>query len=266
MVELAVNGERTYAYTGGKVFDRSLPAMVFVHGAQHDHSVWALQSRYFANHGWMVLAVDLPGHGRSSGAPLPSIGAIADWIVALLDLARIDRAALIGHSMGSLAALETAARRPERVTHAALLGTAVPMPVSNALLDAARDDEPRARAMINVWSHGPRGLMGGNAAPGLWMFGVNQRLMDRAAAGVLHNDLSACNNYTNGIESAARVRCPVLIVTGGRDQMTTPRAAKALAGALKNVRQLMLDGAGHAMLAEQPDRVLDSLREFLIPG
>ena len=62
-----VNGAQTYCYTGGKPFDAAKPTVVFIHGVLNDHSVWALQSRYMANHGWNVLAVDLPGHSKSAG-------------------------------------------------------------------------------------------------------------------------------------------------------------------------------------------------------
>src|SRR5438046_267383 len=117
-------------------FDPPLPTVVFVHGAAHDHSVWALQSRYFAHHRRNVLAVDLPGHGRSGGEPLGSVEAIAEWLAALLDATSIEDAAMVGHSLGALAVLEMTARHPERVKRIALLGPSVQMPVSIALLDA----------------------------------------------------------------------------------------------------------------------------------
>ncbi|GAB4178646.1 MAG: alpha/beta hydrolase [Rhodocyclaceae bacterium] len=262
-MQLRVQGEPLYAYTGGRPFDASLPAVVFVHGAQLDHSVWSLQSRYFAHHGHCVLAVDLPGHGRSGGSALASIAAIADWIAALLDCAGLDRASLIGHSMGSLAALCAASRHADRVQRIALIGTAVPMPVSRSLLEAARSDEPRAIAMINAWSHSPRAHIGGNTAPGMWMYGTGRRLMERAASGVLHTDLAACNDFAFGAQDAARVKCPVLILSGTRDQMTAPRSARAVAALLPQARLLTIEGAGHSLMAEQPDRVLDALREFL---
>lgn len=266
-MELRVNGHSAYAYTGGKALkhaiDAALPAVIFIHGAELDHSCWSLQSRWFANHGFATLAVDLPGHGRSAGTPLVNIEAMAAWVVALLDAAGIGRAALVGHSMGSLAALETAAAFPERVSRIALLGNATPMQVSRSLLDAARDDPSRAETMINVWSHSPHGHIGSNTAPGIWMYGASRRLMARAERGVLFNDLSACNSYAQGLEQAARIRCPALILSGDRDQMTSLKAASNLAKALPDARLQVLAGAGHAMMAEQPDAVLDALRAFL---
>ena len=114
-MRVAVDGTQVYAYTGGRALDVARPTIVFVHGAAHDHSVFALQSRYFAHHGYAALAVDLPAHGRSDGAPLASVEAIADWIGALLDALDVSEASLVGHSMGALAALEAAARIPRRV-------------------------------------------------------------------------------------------------------------------------------------------------------
>ena len=266
-MELEIDGQASFAYTGGKPFDAALPSVVFIHGAQNDHSVWGLQSRWFAHHGSGVLAVDLPGHGRSTGAPLPSIENLADWIELLLEKVGAGDTAptvsLVGHSMGSLTALECAARHPARIARIALVGTAVPMPVSDALLGAARDKEPKAIEMINAWSHSPRGTVGGNTVPGMWMLGAAKRLAERQPAGVLHNDLAACNTYTHGMAAAAELSCPALIISGSRDMMTHPKAAAKLAAAIKNVRSVSLEGAGHALMAEQPDAVLDALRSFI---
>jgi pimeloyl-ACP methyl ester carboxylesterase len=266
-MDLDINGQKAYAYTGGKAFDATLPTVVFIHGAQNDHSVWGLQSRWFAHHGFGVLAVDLPGHGRSEGEPLPTIQDLADWIELLLERCGAGAAGksvtLVGHSMGSLTALECASRHPARIARSVLVGTAGPMPVSNTLLDAAKNDEQRAIAMINTWSHSPHGTIGGNTVPGIWLLGTSRRLMERQLPGVLHNDLSACNAYGHGMEAAAALACPVLIVSGSRDMMTHPKAAAKLAAVIKDVRSVSLEGAGHALMAEQPDAVLDSLRGFI---
>src|SRR5271154_5225796 len=141
-MQLSVNGVDTFVATGGRDFDAREPAVVLIHGAGFDHSAWALHSRWFAHHGYSVLAPDLPGHGRSSGKPLPTIADMADWTAALLDAAGASKARLVGHSMGSLIALETAARHPDGVSGLSLIGTAATMTVGADLLRAAEDNEP----------------------------------------------------------------------------------------------------------------------------
>lgn len=265
-MELQVQGNKAYAYTGGKVFDPALPAVVFIHGAAHDHSAWGLQSRYLAHHGFAVLALDLPGHGRSRGAPLARIEDLADWVIAALDAAGVRAAALIGHSMGSLIALDAAARHPARVTRLALLAAAFPMRVSPQLLEAARADEARARDMVNVWSHSAWAHYPNNPGPGAWVPGVNLRLMQRQKPGVLYRDLAACNDYAAGLERGAQVQCPALLLLGARDQMTPPRATRDLARTIRQARMLTLEASGHNMMGERPDQVLDALADFLREG
>ena len=262
-MELRVANQPVYAYTGGKPFDPALPAVVFIHGGEQDHSAWTLQSRYLAHHGYAVLAVDLPGHGRSGGSPLASVAAMSDWIVAVLDAARVEAAALIGHSMGSLVALDCAARYPDRATRVALVCTAFPMSVSPELLAATKASEPEAQRMINVWSHSGLATYPGNPGPGAWAMGGTLRLMQRQKPGVLHADFAACDGYRAGLERAAQLKCPALLLLGRLDAMTPARAGRELARAIPGAWVKILDGAGHSLMAEKPDEVLDALAEFL---
>jgi pimeloyl-ACP methyl ester carboxylesterase len=266
-MEMSVSGQTAYIYNGGKkLVTGSIaqqPVVVFVHGAQQDHSCWVLQSRWFAHHGFSVLVPDLPGHGRSAGEPLPSIEALADWIVALLDSLGVEQATLVGHSMGSLVALEVTARYPARVARTVLIGSSLPMPVSQALLNAAHDDEPLAAEMINTWSYSASGQIGGNAVPGLWLLGMNKRLMERQKKGVFHVDMNACNAYARSPESLKDIASPLLIIAGSQDRMTSPKAAKALLGLIPGTRLSSIEGSGHALMAERPDAVLDALRSFV---
>lgn len=253
----------TYLYTGGRPFDVTRPTAVFIHGAANDHSVWALQSRYFAHHGWNVLAPDLPGHGQSRGPACASVEAIAAHVAGLLATLGVKGAFVAGHSMGSLAALELAATRPELVSRLALIGTAVPMAVGDALLDAARSDEARARRMIVGWSFAPASqLANDQKVPGLWLPGVALALMRRQSQGVLANDLAACRAYANGLAAAAALSVPTLVVIGERDQMTPPKAAAQVIGTLREARVVRLPEAGHSMLSEAPDAVLEALWRF----
>jgi len=265
-MDIQLQGQTVRLYHGGRAFDNKRPAILLLHGAGHDHSVWTFQARHLAQRGFAVVAPDLPGHGRSAAPQLDSIEALAAWVLALADALELGHFRLAGHSMGSLIALATAAAAPQRIAALALLGSVAPMPVAPALLQAAQEDRSRAHGMINQWSYTPRGQLGASPTPGSWLTGANQSLMERQAPGVLAADLAACNNWLGGLEAAGRITCPTLLICGERDQMTPPRAVKPLRDALVNVpsgaRMMQIPGAGHALMAEAPDAISDALRGF----
>ena len=268
-MKIDVCGHEAYAYTGGKPFDPALPCLVMVHGALHDHSVWTLLARWFAHHGLGVLALDLPGHGRSGGPSLASIEHSADWLLAVLDAADVATAAVAGHSMGSLIGLEAAARAPDRINRLVMLGTAYPMKVSDALFTAAREQPLKAIQRVNNFSISTSAAKPSYPGPGAWLHGSNQVLMERQVAQaqrelgtcLFKHDFQVCNQYAGGLQAAAQVRCPVHFILGARDEMTSPRASRELAAAL-NARVVTLP-AGHHLMAEAPDAVLAAMRAAL---
>ncbi|MEY4907628.1 MAG: hypothetical protein RL260_1346 [Pseudomonadota bacterium] len=260
-----------YAYTGGRPFDTALPCVVFIHGALNDHSVWTLAARWFAHHGHSVLAIDLPGHGRSAGPALPDVEAMADAVLALLTERGVQRAALVGHSMGSLIALEAASRAaPTVVSHLILVGTAYPMRVSPTLLATAAQQPLAAIDQVVTFSHASMAAKPSYPGPGAWLHGTSRALMRQVlargngVAGIEHNlfhhDFSACDRYAHGLEAAAKlqgVRCSLIV--GAQDRMTLPRHATGLAKAL-GAEVHTLPNAGHALMQEDPDGLLAALR------
>ncbi len=268
---LTVNGHRTYCYTGGKAFNPAQPSVVFIHGVLNDHSVWILQSRFLANHGWNVLAIDLPGHCRSDGDATATVEQAADCIVALLDAAGIERAALVGHSWGSLIALEAAARLKERVSHLVLVGIAYPMKVSAALLDASQTQPMKALEMINVFSRSTLAPPPSALGPGTWVYGASMALGRRVLnsnprVNVFYRGFKACDSYANGEAAIAAIACPVLFVLGTQDQMTPLKSAQTLIAkareAGKNLKVASLP-VGHHQMTETPDDTLFAIRDFL---
>jgi len=183
--------------------------------------------------------------------------------MAVLDAAGVKQARIVGHSMGSLIALECAARQPDRVAKIALLATAYPMKVSAELLEATENNEPRAQDMVNIWSHLAYAQYPNNPGPGFWVIGENLRLMQRQKPGVMHVDFTACNDYSGGAQAAARVSCPALFLLARRDSMTPVRAAQDFAKSVKGAHTVIIDGSGHNMMGEKPDDVLDALLAFL---
>ncbi len=262
-MKFTVNNATAYAYSGTKPLVETQPTAVFIHGAANDHSVWALQSRYFAYHGWNVLAFDLPGHGQSEGALCTNIEALAKWVASAFDVLNVKNATVFGHSMGSLTALELASAGGDLVAKLGLVGTAVPMAVGDVLLDSAANDEDKARRMIVDWSYAPASQLGNNhKVPGTWLPGNSLALMRRMKRGVLHNDLLACKNYVRGLDAAAAIKVPTLFVIGERDMMTPPKAGQAAISAIAGAKVVRLKEAGHTMLSETPDEVLKALWGF----
>ena len=258
-----LDGKRAFAYTAAHELDPKKSTVVFVHGAGLDHSSFALQSRYFGYHGRNVIALDLPGHGRSEGPPLPSIEAVADWLSAVLRKLKIEKASIVGHSMGSLVALEFAARHPAQCERIALIAIGYPMKVTEVFLEAARNDDYAAFDMSTIWGHAAQVPLGRDPNPGMWMYGDTLARLERLAPGVLYNDLKACNDYSTGAESAAKVKCPALFILGRRDVMTPPRAAKLLQEKIAGARTVEIAPSGHTLMAEAPDATLDALIGFI---
>ena len=258
-MQLQINGHEVFVATGNRNPDPEKETVMFVHGTGQDHSIWVLPTRYFARHDRNVLAVDLPGHGRSAGPPIGSVEEMAEWLIAVLDATGLQRTAIAGHSLGSLVAIAAAARFPQRVRAIALVGTAVPMPVSDYLLERAKENSHEAIEMLNFWGFSRSAQIGGNATPGNWMLGHGLRLMEKAGPGVIYSDLKACNEYLEGLAQAGQVQCPALLILGERDMLTPVRSATRVAEALPHAEKVVLGGSGHALLSERPDPVLDQL-------
>jgi pimeloyl-ACP methyl ester carboxylesterase len=252
-----VNQHPVFYANGGVTFDPVKPTLLFIHGAGMDHTVWTLFTRYFARNGQNVIAVDLPGHGRSGGAPLSSIEAMASWVLAVLDALQIEHAVLAGHSMGSLVALEAA--QSARAQKLALLGFSYPMQVGPPLLEAARKNEHAAIDMLMIWGHDYLAQIGGNALPGLGIITPIQRIVERAAPDVLFTDLNACHIYTGGLAAAKNIGCPVHLILGDRDRMTPLKGARAFMPNFSKAEITLLKDCGHGMLEERPEETYQAL-------
>jgi pimeloyl-ACP methyl ester carboxylesterase len=274
MMIITVNSTPIFAYTGGKPFDATKPTLVFIHGVLNDHSVWILQSRYFAHHGFNVLAIDLPGHGKSGGSCPRSVEDAAAFVWALLDELKVEKATLIGHSWGSLIALHAASLAPQRITKLALVGTAFPMKVSPALLESSLNTPMKAIDMVNTFSHSTLSPPPSALGPGTWLYGGSRALMRRVLASntkenVFHLGFTACDQYSKAFEALAQLESAspaIIFIVGKSDQMTTPKAAQALidkAQGMSRGAKLVHVNGGHSMMTEAPEETLAALQDFL---
>ena len=259
-MKLTVNGRAVSATTGGTDFDPAKPAVIFLHGAGFDRTVWRLQTRWFAHHGRSVLAVDFPAHGWSDGPALENIAAMADWTAALVDAAGLKQAALVGHSMGALVAVETAARFPDKVRALGLCGVAAEMPVHPEMLESAKANTLKVQELMTFWGMGNALHKGGMVSPGLWLRRESLAVLSGNQPGVIHADLAACNVYKDALARAAAIKCPTVLVLGDGDLMTPAAKAKPLAAAIAGARTVVIPNSGHFMIVERPDETLEALK------
>jgi pimeloyl-ACP methyl ester carboxylesterase len=262
-MKLEVDGREVFATTGGTDFDAAKPAVVFLHGAGFDRTTWRLQTRWFAHHGRSVLAVDFPAHGWSAGPMLTGVDAMADWTARLIAAAGLESAALVGHSMGALVALDCAARHPDRVRALALCGVAVEMPVHPEMLESAKANTLKVQELMTFWGIGNALHMGGMVSPGLWLRREALAVLARNKPDVIHADLAACNAYKDAAVRAATVTCPTVLVLGDGDLMTPAAKAKPLAAAIAGAKTVLVKDSGHFMMVERPDETLEALKSHV---
>ena len=178
-------------YFPTKKLKRNSEPIVFIHGTGMDHSVWTSAVRYFLRKNRDVLSIDLPGHGKSSGKLISSISDFSDQVFKLLDNNSVKKCSIVGHSMGSLIALEMASSQPHRVKSMSLIGTAYPMQVNDQLLEFAKSDVQKAIDILTFMGYSHQARIGRNKNPGIWMTESTRRLMQQSKKGVIYNDLLA---------------------------------------------------------------------------
>jgi len=259
-MKIAVDGRQAFATTGGTEFDPAKPAVIFLHGAGFDRTAWRLQTRFFAHHGRSVLAVDFPGHGWSEGEALPTIAAMADWTATFIAAAGLKEAALVGHSMGALVALDCAARHADKVRTLALCGVAAEMPVHPEMLESAKAGTLKVEELMTFWGIGNALHKGGMVSPGLWLRRESLAVLSGNKPGTIFAGLDACNGYKDAPARAAEVKCPTVLVLGDGDLMTPAAKAKPIAAAIAGATTVTIPKCGHFMMVERPDETLEALK------
>ena len=263
-MKFKVNNKEVFASTGGRPFDKKKPLIIFVHGSGLSHITWVLQTRYFAFHGYSVLAIDLPGHGYSEGPSIQSIEEQGKWISDVIDSVGMKEASLVGHSQGCLISIECASQFPNKVKSLALMGGAGAIPMNKELLDLAENGDPKAVDLMMDWAHGPSGHFGGHPVPGLYHINLGGSIViNGSVKDSLGVDFRACDNYKNGFEAAKKIQCPTINILGKNDRMTPLKEGKKLAENIKGSEIEIIDNCGHMILLEEAGKALSILKKFI---
>jgi len=258
-MDIKINDAPVYVATGGKEFNSELPTVLFLHGSGGDHRTWALQTRWFAYHGYSVLAPDLPGHSLSGGKAFKTIEESGTWLAEFLDKTGVTSAHIVGHSQGFLSALALAKDHGHRVLSLTAVATAAAIPVNQALIDTANDSSAKAAHMMCNWGFGPGAHMGESSVPGMQPIAISRAIMSRNP---LAADLQACADFNEGEDIAASLKIPAHCILGNADKMTPLKAGKALAAQM-GVTPTIIEGYGHMLPLEAPKQTLAALRSFI---
>jgi len=260
----AVDDLQVFAAAGDAEFDNTKPTLVFLHGSSLDHSFWAAQAEVFAAQDYNVLALDLPGHGRSEGIPLASIESMADWLHAVFDALAIKNISLIAHSQGCLIALEYTSRYPNRIRSISFTASGLATPVNSALLNAAEIDPEAAVDMMLKWGFGPTAHLDHERSPTGSTISMGRAIMLANASCALTADLNACNSYQNGQQAAAAICCPTQVILAENDRMAPHKAGMELVEHLDDPELSIVAESGHMIPLEAPDEIAKLLQDFVL--
>jgi pimeloyl-ACP methyl ester carboxylesterase len=248
---VTVEGVRAH-YVHRRPVPTAGPPVVLVHGAGGTHQHWLYQVRDLPHS--PTYALDLPGHGRSEGQGRDTIAAYGDWLVAFLDAIGENQAVLVGHSMGGAIVLDVALRHAGRVAGLGLVATGARLRVAPAILDGIHHDPEAAVRLICECAFGP------DTSPEMVRMG--RRQMGSISPEVLHGDFAACDAF-NAMDRLGEIAVPVFVLCGSQDHLTPSKYSVYLRDQIARSVLNLVEGAGHMVMVERPESVVEALSSFL---
>jgi len=226
--------------------------LIFVHGAGGSHLHWPPQLRRLT--GANTYALDLPGHGQSEGQGRKSISAYADFVAAFLETLELKKVILVGHSMGGATALDFVLRYRERLAGLVLVGSGARLRVAPAILDGIHRDFQAAVRLICDYAFAL------DAPEQLKRLGQHQ--MEQTHPDVLYGDFAACDAF-DVMDRLGGIRCPTLAICGTADRLTPPKYSTYLRDHIPGAQLVLIEGAGHMVMLEQPEAVSQAIADFV---
>ncbi len=252
-----VQNKKIFASDAGRGLSKDKHTLVLIHGSGLSHIVWSLTEQYLSNQGFNVLSIDLPGHGNSEGNCINTIEKIADWLEEAVISLDLNDLSLIGHSQGCLISQEYAYKYPKRIKKIIFVAGSYKIPVNKDLIGLASAGDMKALNLMMKWGYGDsKRFIGGNPV---------QKIINspREVSEILSVDLTACNNYKNGLVASKSVKCPTLFIFGDLDKMITIEKGKEFASLIPNSKTHIIKDCGHMIMYENAFEMREKISEFL---
>jgi pimeloyl-ACP methyl ester carboxylesterase len=228
--------------------------VILLHGAGSNRLCWPSTIRRLP--GQKIIALDLPGHGRSEGVALQSVAEYADAVLDFMREMGFYKASFVGHSLGSAIALHLALHHPDRVAHLGLISGGAALNIPSDILTAFSNPTTFKEGLEIL----KQVLFGPSASDSL-----KKQVLDTLQSmrqGVLYGDWLACANFDLH-DTVQQIKAPTWVIVGDHDKLTPPYQSRYLTEQIKKATLQLVPGAGHMLILEAPETVSSGLAAFL---
>ena len=241
-----IESTKIACWINGSNFDKKKSSLFFIHGSGSDHSAWSHQ--YGRLHKkYNIVAVNLPGHGRSGGNGEADVETYCLLVKKLLDILNWKDAVIVGHSLGAAIALRFVINYPQEIAGIVLVGGGMKMPVNPFILEYLKTNPPEMPSEI-IDLMCKFSLAKENRSK---FSAPLQKSISQAKVDVLYGDLSACKNL-DLTQELGKINVPTLVICGTEDKMTPPDFSRQLAAGISGATLEIIEGAGHMVMLERP--------------
>jgi len=248
-----IDGKQISYWAGRKGFVEGREFILFIHGAGGGQYTWSYQKGFFGKR-FNPIIIELPGHGESGGEGEDEIGKYAEDIHAFLKTLGLQKAFLVGHSMGGAIVQTLALTHPEVIKGIVLVGTGAKLKVLPMILDGIKMNFKETVQAITRFSYSRK------VSSDLIERGVSD--MIRCRPEVLYGDFLACDRF-DLMNEVGKIDLPALVLCGNEDELTPVKYSQLLHQRIKGSKLEILPNAGHMVMIESPEAFNEKVGEFV---